>query len=107
VLNSAAEHCRFPNFRYGYVGIIGYRRPVVTGVQRYAGARRQGQGGRQVDLEITKKIITQIKIYHYIIVALVAKIAVTTAVVYVNENSCVQVVLLAPVIHTSETDGMP
>ena len=57
MLNSAAEGCRFPNFREGYVGVVGYWWPVVTGVQRNAGARCQGQGRRQVDLEVAKIII--------------------------------------------------
>ena len=107
MLNSAAEGCRFPNFREGYVGVVGYGWPVVTGVYRYAGARCQSKSGRQVDLVVAKKIIAQIKINHDVIVVSVVDVIAISVVVYINENSSVEVMLLPPVIDASEADGLP
>jgi len=99
VLNSAAEGCCFPNFREGYVGVVGYWRPVVAGVQRYPRARREGQGRRQVDLISAEIIIAQNKIEYDVIVSV-------AAVQYVDFNSSAQIMLSPPVIGPLEADRL-
>ena len=105
--NSSAEVCRWPNFRNAYVAVVGYRLPVVTDVQGNSSTRCQGQGRRQVNLEITKIVIADIKInYDVIVISIVASIIVISVIVYGNLNPGMEVMLLPPVINASKTDRL-